>query len=588
MRYPSLTKNKTCKVFVSGTFIDNQERRRIVEDVITRAGMVWHGMELFAASTKPVVDECLRYAREADVLVGIIAHRYGWEPDGKKSVTEMEYDAATERLMFLINPSIPVNPQTDFDEGDDKWDKQKKLEVFKKRIPKDQLLAIFNETTLGAIVLDSLNKWREGKEGIPDKQETPRSVSPIQPTVTDLAKEILTYCQKAESLHANLPVAGFATQITVPIDLADIFIPLRAIINLQGVKENAFLDSDHAERCLNERDSGLEISLVEAFRQAEMRKQRGVVILGDPGSGKTTHLKRLLLWCIRKGHETVGLPNDMIPVFLPLRELKSLDKGLDAFIQEQLQNPHLQTDKGFGKRLLERGGLLFLLDGLDEIAVLSERERVVRWITDAIRAHPTCRFVVTCRFAGYSPNVQLKADFLEVHIRPLTQEQVERFVRNWYSIVEKGLAKDPGQAGGIALEKADNLIKRLREPDFRARRVFELTRNPLLLANICLVHRFRADLPKKRAQLYDECVKVLLEHWRKAKELTVDVGAQNGTRVLQPVALWLHGQEGRTRAKGSELEPVIESVLKSVRWSNNLCLQNPRSWLRCAWTTRRR
>ena len=40
-----------------------------------------------------------------------------------------------------------------------------------------------------------------------------------------------------------------------------------------------------------------------------------------------------------------------------MRELKSLDKGLDAFIQEQLQNPHLQTDKGFGRRLLERGGL---------------------------------------------------------------------------------------------------------------------------------------------------------------------------------------------------------------------------------------
>ncbi len=46
----------------------------------------------------------------------------------------------------------------------------------------------------------------------------------------------------------------------------------------------------------------------------------------------------------------------------------------------------------------------------------------------------------------------------------------------------------------------------------------------------------------------------------------MDVGAQNGTRVLQPVALWLHGQEGRTRAKGSELEPVIEPVLKSVKW----------------------
>lgn len=71
------------KVFVSSTYRDNEGRRKIVQDAILLAGMVWHGMELFTASTRPVVEECLRYAREADVLVGIIAHRYGWEPDGK-------------------------------------------------------------------------------------------------------------------------------------------------------------------------------------------------------------------------------------------------------------------------------------------------------------------------------------------------------------------------------------------------------------------------------------------------------------------------------------------------------------------------
>ncbi|HCM67677.1 MAG TPA: hypothetical protein DIS62_01570, partial [Candidatus Kerfeldbacteria bacterium] len=563
----SKNQKQTYKVFVSSTYIDNQERREIVQNVITRADMVWHGMELFTASTRPVVEECLRYVREADVLVGIIAHRYGWDPDGKKSITEMEYDEATERLMFLIDPELPVNPQKDYDEGIDKWKKQEKLDAFKKKIHQGQLPAIFTETTLGAIVLDALNKWREDKEGVSRKKESSRSDEPIPPSVQDLEKEIRLYCQKAESLHANLPVAGFATQITLPIDLADMYVPLRAMVNLQGVKEESYLDAEHAEKCLNEHDSGLEISLVEAFRQSEMRRQRGIVILGDPGSGKTTHLKRLLLWCIRKGHDTIGLPNDMIPVFLPLRELKSLDEGLDAFIQDQLQSPHLQTAEGFGKRLMERGNLLFLLDGLDEVASLSDRERVANWITEAIRSHPTCRFVVTCRFAGYSQTVQLKEDFLEMHIRPLTKDQVEIFIRNWYTIVEKGLAKDPGQAGGIALEKADNLIKRLREPDFRARRVFELTRNPLLLANICLVHRHRGALPHKRARLYEECIDVMLQHWREAKGLTIGISAQDGRRVLQPVALWLHGQEGRTRAKDSELIPIIEPVLKSVKWS---------------------
>ena len=154
-----------------------------------------------------------------------------------------------------------------------------------------------------------------------------------------------------------------------------------------------------------------------------------------------------------------------------------------------------------------------------------------------------------------------------MHLRPLTEEQVEVFVHNWYKIVEKGLAKDPEQAKGIAAEKADSLVQRLRERDFRARRVFELTRNPLLLTNICLVHRHRGSLPRKRARLYEECIDVLLEHWRGAKGLSVGVTAQAGRRALQPAALWLHGEEGRTRAKASELAPHIEPALEAVSWA---------------------
>jgi hypothetical protein len=40
------------KVFVSSTFLDNQERRKLVQDAITMAGMVWHGMDYAAADRK--------------------------------------------------------------------------------------------------------------------------------------------------------------------------------------------------------------------------------------------------------------------------------------------------------------------------------------------------------------------------------------------------------------------------------------------------------------------------------------------------------------------------------------------------------
>ncbi|MBW2675029.1 MAG: hypothetical protein JRD89_16725, partial [Deltaproteobacteria bacterium] len=160
-------------------------------------------------------------------------------------------------------------------------------------------------------------------------------------------EEIRAYCQKAESLHATLPVAGFVTQLKVPIDIEDIYVPLRAMLDLRGIAEETFADSAHAEKCVRASNADLEISLPEAFRQCEARGRRGMVILGDPGFGKTTHMKRLLLWCLRNGPETLGLPDEMLPVFLPLRELKNLDQGLDAFIQDQLASPHLKTPEGF-------------------------------------------------------------------------------------------------------------------------------------------------------------------------------------------------------------------------------------------------
>ena len=63
----------------------------------------------------------------------------------------------------------------------------------------------------------------------------------------------------------------------------------------------------------------------------------------------------------------------------------------------------------------------------------------------------------------------------------------------------------------------------LESPDFRARRVADLSGNPLLLTNLCLVHRDRGALPRARAQLYAECVDVLLERWRSSKDLAVGV-----------------------------------------------------------------
>jgi predicted NACHT family NTPase len=363
--------------------------------------------------------------------------------------------------------------------------------------------------------------------------------------------------------HEKLELAGFQNKLRVPIDLEELYVPLHALLDVRGSGDARYADAIDAENKLREHGAP-EVLLSEAFREARARKQRGLVLLGDPGSGKTTQLKRLLLACLREGPALLGLPEDVLPVFLPLRDLPDTARGMEAFLAERLADPLLDLPEGFGQRLQERGRLLLLFDGLDEVGDPQQRAQVAGWIDALLQAKPDSYAVASCRFAGYGEAARLGTRFLELHLRPLSPRQAESFIRNWYRAVESYV--DPQQGAALATQRADGLLQCLTKPQFRSARMAEMTRNPLLLANLCLVHRDRGSLPKNRHQLYGECIDVLLEHWRQAKNLKVPVSAELGRRALQPVALWLHQQEGRTRATAAQLAPHIEPVLQQRHW----------------------
>ncbi len=163
---PKEPSDPTITVFISSTFLDNEERRRLVEDAVLRAGMTPVGMEHFTASHRPTVDECVKLAAGCHLYVGIMAHRYGWIPPGEaRSITEIEYDAAEKaarpRFMFEIDRDVPVVPDQDFDRGDDRWDKQRLLDAFRKKFAGHQMPTTFKELTLGMKVLHALHMWKE-------------------------------------------------------------------------------------------------------------------------------------------------------------------------------------------------------------------------------------------------------------------------------------------------------------------------------------------------------------------------------------------------------------------------------------------
>ncbi|MCC7011181.1 MAG: SUMF1/EgtB/PvdO family nonheme iron enzyme [Planctomycetes bacterium] len=554
-------------VFVSSTFLDNIERRELVIDAIQRAGMRPVGMEWFTSASRPTAEMCCEQVQACDVLVGIIAYRYGWEPPGGggKSITELEYDAARERLMFLVDErAVRVDHTRDIDEGDDRWDKQKKLDAFKRKIRRDveRTAAPFTDKDLGVQVLQALNDWRTDFEARGGEPRT--SASDSASTVASLA-ELRDYIQRLARLNDSVSVVGFGQRVRGKLKLEDLHVDLTAVADLKLGGDSDFADAQDAVERMARHGSHCDLKLSEAFSFASERERSGLALLGDPGSGKTTHMKRIVLQLAeRDGAKSLGLPADVVPVLVLLRHLADAGGDMGELVRQSIEQPELGFEPGTAQRLLARDNVLYLLDGLDEVKSGAERDGVSRWIERTLKRHSGRRCVLTCRYAGYKRGARLDAQFLELHLRPLSPEQTTEFIAQWFETVERCENADASKAAREAQRHTAALTKRLNEPEFRSARVAELKRNPLLLSSICLVHRDKGELPKHRAKLYDECIAILLERWRDGERGRVSIEADRARAFLCPMAFFLHRERGRTRATAKQLEPIVAAAMQGV------------------------
>jgi aspartate 1-decarboxylase len=83
------------KVFLSSTAVDLVAYRQVADDTILRLSQQTLVMERFGPLPDEPVNACERKAQECDVLVCIVAYRYGFEPEaGKGSITRREVEAA--------------------------------------------------------------------------------------------------------------------------------------------------------------------------------------------------------------------------------------------------------------------------------------------------------------------------------------------------------------------------------------------------------------------------------------------------------------------------------------------------------------
>jgi hypothetical protein len=102
-------------VFLSSTGLDLVEYRDAAIEVCNQLGLVPIAMEFFEAMGAGAVEASKTKLEDADVYVGIFAHRYGYiEPGYDRSVTQLEFEHAgerrLERLCFVVDDSYPWPP----------------------------------------------------------------------------------------------------------------------------------------------------------------------------------------------------------------------------------------------------------------------------------------------------------------------------------------------------------------------------------------------------------------------------------------------------------------------------------------------
>lgn len=103
------------RVFISSTYVDLTEYRAKVAEAVERLGQHGIRMEVFGARSETATSVCSAEIDEADLFVGVYAHRYGFIPKGSHlSITEMEFDYAVARgkpvFCFVVEEDLPWRP----------------------------------------------------------------------------------------------------------------------------------------------------------------------------------------------------------------------------------------------------------------------------------------------------------------------------------------------------------------------------------------------------------------------------------------------------------------------------------------------
>ena len=299
----------------------------------------------------------------------------------------------------------------------------------------------------------------------------------------------------------------------------------------------------------------------EALRDGSPSAARKLVILGDPGSGKSSLIRFLALRWAQIAEPTV---RDTQPVPLVI-ELGPYGRwacdGQKSFIRylEQSQCWH-QWPHGLLDQLIgQPGRVVLLLDGLDEIFDVVTRNEVINDILRFSGQFPHLPIVVTSRVVGYQPHRLRDAEFRHFMLQDLDADQIAAFIERWH--------EETFEDAELARPKRERLEKAIRD----SKSIAMLAGNPLLLTMMAILNR-NQELPRDRADLYAQASRVLLHQWDIERALadfpgiSAEIGLREKSDLLRRIAANMQSSPEGLKGNmidGDMLTGLIEEYLRT-------------------------
>ncbi len=279
-----------------------------------------------------------------------------------------------------------------------------------------------------------------------------------------------------------------------------------------------------------------------------------VLLVGRPGSGKSTALARLLL---QEAENALKDQQAKIPVLVELRYLpseaneSSVGDHIVAFMHKH--DPALDIDEAGIKQLLRQGRLLLLVDGVNELP--SDRGRVM---VNQFRElyQKTCPMIFTTRELSAGGDLGIAK---RLEMQPLTEPQMQQFV----------MAYLPTQG--------ERLLRQL------SGRLREFGQTPLLLWMLCLVFNPSQPIPSNLGMVFRKFIEKVYVGKIKDGITTYRNSQIWWGRLLQCLAFEMISGENLTDSRVAisrqRAERILIEFLKgkveypddcAIRWLNDL------------------